>query len=433
MGVRTRSTTSSPVKKTAPAPTSPSKQPPPENGQLHLLIVPNSLSTEARILLLPSPRDSTRQRFLFCPSKGLFELTRVAAPSTNFRSLLFAPTEVALPARVNRREKEADTSRGYLQKDAVFLVATPFDLMFLLLPLLPSPIGIATKTLFQPLDDLFESKTADDPHLRYIIQNGKSLVAKTMTRFCDTIDAGDENVFRVSEEKVLNILHTKADTMVSRGLPASMEQRFVTRALEVPVLSIKREETTVSTITRENTVDEDPNTKSESSDSASTAVSSKAPSVFSEASVASSATTIAPEPVSPEITRLMRLKVALDFMFASYFPATIAEHLRPKIMQDKSLADFRPVEEHLKHLASLKAEALVSRSFGDFSRKRGNSDDDEATEDRTEKKRKLEEDEKRKKANLSRGVRELSKVNVTGMKKMSDFFGKKPSAAKAKS
>jgi len=50
--------------------------------------------------------------------------------------------------------------------------------------------------------------------------------------------------------------------------------------------------------------------------------------------------------------------------------------------------------------------------------------DDEAAETRAEKKRRKEEEEKRKKAGESRGLRDLKKVNVTGMKKMSDFFGK---------
>ena len=40
-------------------------------------------------------------------------------------------------------------------------------------------------------------------------------------------------------------------------------------------------------------------------------------------------------------------------------------------------------------------------------------------------KRKKDEEDKRQKAGESRGVKNLKKVNVTGMKKMSDFFKKK--------
>jgi len=53
-------------------------------------------------------------------------------------------------------------------------------------------------------------------------------------------------------------------------------------------------------------------------------------------------------------------------------------------------------------------------------------DDEEATDVRAEKKRKQEEEDRKKKMGESRGVRDLKKVNVTGMKKMSDFFTKKP-------
>ena len=80
----------------------------------------------------------------------------------------------------------------------------------------------------------------------------------------------------------------------------------------------------------------------------------------------------------------------------------------------------------------MRAEALSTRSLSDFSKKRNLDDDDEAAEERAEKKRKQEEDDKRKKSQESRGVRDLKKVNVSGMKKMSDFFAKKGPTAKSK-
>ncbi|KAJ6166653.1 hypothetical protein N7470_002100 [Penicillium chermesinum] len=71
----------------------------------------------------------------------------------------------------------------------------------------------------------------------------------------------------------------------------------------------------------------------------------------------------------------------------------------------------------------MRAEALASRKMSDFTRKRGL--DDEEVEARAEKKRKKEEEEKKAKASESRSVKNLKKVNTTGMKKMSDFFKKK--------
>jgi Ydr279p protein family (RNase H2 complex component). len=55
----------------------------------------------------------------------------------------------------------------------------------------------------------------------------------------------------------------------------------------------------------------------------------------------------------------------------------------------------------------------------------------DAAESRAEKKRRKEEEDKRKNTGQSRGVKELKKVDTSGMKKMSDFFGK--AAAKKKS
>lgn len=427
----TRSRTTSPIKRRAtPTPISPSKQDPPmQHAPLHLLVVPRALSPQARILTLPSPHDGSPKRFLFWPTKGLFEFTRVAAPQSDFRSILFASSEKDVPARVEETGKGTPISSGYVQKEAAFLVATPFDIVFLLLSLLPNTMTQAAKVLFQPIDDLFESHVAENAHLSYLIQHGKHILEKALVRICDTIDAGDEQMFRVNENLVQKLLLDKAERMICTGLPRSMEEKFVHKALEPPVLSIKREETVVSTVTRENTIETETDSQPESFDSSSTAVSSAAPSVFSEVSVASAATTVVPQPISSEIFQSMRRKVSIDFLLASYFSPTMAGHLRAKTMADPS---FAPLIEHLKQLALLRAEALASRSLGDFSRKRGQADDDEAAEDRAEKKRKLEEDEKRKKANLSRGVRDLGKVNVTGMKKMSDFFSKKPVIGKAR-
>ena len=52
-------------------------------------------------------------------------------------------------------------------------------------------------------------------------------------------------------------------------------------------------------------------------------------------------------------------------------------------------------------------------------------EDDEVVAAREEKKRKKEEEERRKK-NESRGVKELKKVDTSGMKKLSAFFAKVP-------
>jgi hypothetical protein len=80
------------------------------------------------------------------------------------------------------------------------------------------------------------------------------------------------------------------------------------------------------------------------------------------------------------------------------------------------------LDQRLSELANLREQALMSRSLGDHSRKRAWDEDEET---RADKKRRKEEEDKKRKAGESRGVKELKKVNVKGMKKMSDFFAKK--------
>ncbi|RMD44435.1 hypothetical protein DV735_g719, partial [Chaetothyriales sp. CBS 134920] len=256
-----------------------------------------ALSADARILLLPGPRDGKRTRFLFCPTTGLYEFTK---------------------------------------QDASFLVATPINLLFFLLPLLPSTLVAANqggpsasadsgpdsskrerekkKIMFQPLDDILEARLADDAHLRYLLEHGRPLVDAAVAQF---------------EDKVVQVLYASVSAVVLAGggqrLPASMEERFVARALEAPVLGMKRE--------------------------------------------------TQPDP-PPHIVQLMRVKVALDFILASYFSPDVGDYLGAKILHDKPKStpslfpDFTPLHDHLKHIAALKAEAAASRSLGDFTRKR---------------------------------------------------------------
>lgn len=122
---------------------------------------------------------------------------------------------------------------------------------------------------------------------------------------------------------------------------------------------------------------------------------------------------------SHEIQNLQRLKIAFNFICSSYISPSLDSQLQTKLTAD---VDFKPLDEYLSQLATLRAEAAAARSQGDFSRKRAR--DEEEDEARAEKKRKHEE-EKKKKASESHGVRQLKKVNTSGMMKLSAFFQKK--------
>lgn len=423
----TRSCTSSPVKK-APA------QAPAENSKLQReprkhFVLPKDVSDGARLILLQHPRDSSVQRFLFCPEEGLFQFTKISTSSADPRSLLFVNSE---EQKEQSQAAESSSARatgeilsdGYLSESADLFVATPFDLAFILIPLVTSTKAPTGKQLFQPLDDILEQHTQEDKELRFMFQNGRALVEEAMSRFCDIIGAGEEQMYRPNEEKTLRMILDKVQNVIGHGLPASLEEKYVTRALEAPILSVKREETANSTKSESDPQDEtDPS--SDSLDSQSSAASSAPSAIFSEASATSSVSTIVTDAVSEELRDLQKQSTVLDFILASCVPTTIAGRLKERFASEDGLINFTPLEEHLQSLAVLRAEALASRSIGDFGRKRG-LDDEEAADLRAEKKRKQDEEEKKKKLGESRGVRDLKKVNVSGMKKMSDFFAKKP-------
>jgi hypothetical protein len=429
--VTTRSASTSPVKKVAPACYKTTHIVQEEAPKL--LLVPANLSLEARIVSLRHPRDGSSKRFLFCPTHGLYEFTRVSHPPTEYRSMLFSRASREEQDNAPPAMRTSAISDGYIVKDAQMLVASVFDLCFVLLALLPSSMTGTANAMLQPLDDLFENLEDEDRHFHYILKHGRQHVEKAMVKICDTFEAG-EVMYKISEQKTVALLQQKVLSIVEKGLPASMEERFVTRALETPVLSVKREESTLI-ITKEDSADMDEEMKAESFDTQSTVASSTPSVVFSEVSATTSTTIVEnTEAEGPPgaILHLQRQRVALDFIIGSYLPSNVAETVQASFAASDSPIDFKPLVEHMASLAKLKAEALATRSLGDFSRKRG-LDEEEAAEERAEKKRKQEEDEKKRKANTSRGVKELAKVNVTGMKKMSDFFLKKPATSRTKS
>lgn len=426
MAPSTRSSSTSPVKKAVQAPSQ--AQVKHQHEPLKHFILPKVLSNSTRFLLLRHPRSSTSQRFLFCPEQGLFQFTKVNTPSDDPRCLLFSKSEQDASTEVETDtagSKEArNISSGYISKSPDFFVATPFDVAFLLLALILPTTFKSSKALFQPMDDILEEHIQEDKHLRYLVSHGRHFVEQAMLRFCDSLEAGDELLYRPSEEKTLRMVMQKANAAIHAGLPASLDDKFVKRKLEIPVLSVKRENSSIST-NLEGSFQDNCDTPPENLDSQSSATSSAPSLVFSELSSSSSMTSIAPDNVLNKIRDLQQQSIVLEFILASYVPHLVAERLQARFTAENSPVDFSPLREHLKTIASMKADAAASRSIGDFSRKRG-LEDDEAAELREEKKRKQDEADQKKKAGESRGVRDLKKVNVSGMKKMSDFFAKKP-------
>lgn len=390
-------------------------------------ILPSSISPNARLLSLPNPQSGELSRYFFCPKRGIFEFTVIASPPTAARSILFTPN-VCKTTIASNEEKKRPAGTASIAKKAELLVATPFDAIFLLAPLFASS-SKAGRTLFQPIDDIIDSNDDLPAHLRHVLYNEtfRSCLLSRAEAISDTVEAGDEKMFRFSEMKLLKELIAKAERLAELGLPASLEERFVRQALAAPLMSVKRQDTSISQASNGDETSSKSDKSDEKQDSPSTMATST-PSV----STPVGETTPAPgedSASSDQVSRLQRIATALSFMKESYLSPTLSSHLDEILVSPESPLDLKPLTDRLKQLADLRAEAFASRSMSDFSRKRGLGD--EEAEARAEKKRKKDEEEKIKKVAESRGVRDLKKVNTSGMKKMSDFFGKAAAKKKA--
>ena len=416
MPPRTRSATSSPVKKAPSAPTPASTEISTE--PLKLLVLPKSRSAEARILSLRHPRDGQKQRFFFCPANGLFEFTKVSASSSDLRSILLTPSSTTSS---DQPEAEPRSETGYVSKAPDVFVATPFDLGFLLLPYLV-PNSTSSKSLFQPLDDYLEEQLNQDGQLRYIYKHARDRCHTAVEEFCDELEAGDERMFRFSQSKLASSILRRARRLLAVGLPASLDEQFVTRSLEKPIVATKIEEEEKVVVSVKTTSEED--TGLDITESQATLVGSN--SLTSEASFSSTTSTLADTSVPSDVLEWQRLRIAVNFVSWTCLPADTVAGVDQAIRTMDGI-DFTVLDQWVEEVARLKREALAVRSVADFSLKRKGMDDEEA-EERVEKKRKAEEEERKRKLGESRGVRDLKKVNTTGMKKMSDFFTKKASA-----
>lgn len=420
-----------------------------------VFILPKDLSTEARIITLKNPRYAKDSRYLVCPNRGFDEFTRIAAPKTTLRSWLLVQEDESIDLQAEPSPKDESQEgkksplNGYVTKGADLFISTPIDSLFIILPALAplstSKFSDPPKKLFLSGDDYIDKLTSISTHLGSFLRTGslRESLEKRMAAVCDTVDAGDETMFRINEEKLLKELLQKAKSMVKYGLPASMEEKFVRKALDIPVLSIKRgEESTQEGLMEESHAPVESGTstpRTESQDTQATDSSTvAAASSFSEASTAATSIsdvvagasedekTIVPSIDAPEgVADLLRIRTAFFYICSNYIAPHLSEMLKISLKSSTSPVDFSPLDSHLAYLTKLRQDALAARSMGDYSRKRAMTGDDEEIETRAEKKRKQDEEDQRKKAGESRGVKNLKKVNTSGMKKMSDFFKKK--------
>ncbi|KAH0125065.1 hypothetical protein KCU67_g17645, partial [Aureobasidium melanogenum] len=190
---------------------------------------------------------------------------------------------------------------------------------------------------------------------------------------------------------------------------------FVQEALRIPMMAVQRSESQ----------DEPTSTPDADSSTPSAATDQSQPSQTSAVTEATSLAS-ASESTPDSITTLLRLRTALNMVLSNYIPSTLHTPLNTLLKSSSSPVDFAPLDAHLDHIADAKRRAQALRSLSDnISRKRSTMNDEEAEEREATKRRKKEEEEAKKK-NMSRGVKQLGKVNTTGMMKLSSFFTKAP-------
>jgi hypothetical protein len=430
MKTRSRKTTKPATSKETPAAnTSTAKELAPSVVNApHIFVLPKDASPAARIITLPDPASSSPNRYFVCPEKGFFEFTKIAAPKKACRSWLLATERQAkkeIDSDANEDVPEEHQDESYVLEKPDMFVATHVDPLFIILPLLTRG---ETGSYLTFSDFIYTTEREGLVQLQQLLRQSnfaglEKKIEGRMEAVCDCLDMGDgeDKMYQLSMQKLAAALATKANRMAKGRLPASMEERFVKQALETPVLSIKREDSSIS-IAAENAT-----SGAEDKDKT-----SQTPTTTSDATLSTPVTSVAVTPVedksiaTDEITGLLRVRTALDFLIVSYTPTSLRTTIQDSLKAPTSPVDFAPLDKHLEHVAGLKRQAQALRSLSDnISRKRSAEDDEEAL-DKAEAKRKKKEEEEIKKKNTSRGVQQLAKANTSGMKKLSSFFTKAP-------
>ena len=394
-----------------------------------LFILPKTASPSARIVTLQNPRYNKPTRYLVCPETGFFEFTSISPPKSTPRSWLIQPTNPSSDTTSPSSQPTAQTTQS-----PTLHLATPYDPLFLLLPALcagstsngsSSSAQQKQKRMFLSLDDHLDSTPDPAKHMAELLAScptTKDLVEARMQAVCDVVQAGDESMYRVNEARLLGEVLGKARAMVGGGglLPGSMEERFVRKELEAPVLGVRVARGAAGNGDGSVTPSLESQASVESAETAASAE-SEVPATSTRATSAAEEDVASAMTAPEEVIKLQRLRVAFNFICSSYVAPSVAGELKKSLAQATDLVDFKPLDEYLERLTKLRQEAVAARST-DYSRKRVADEEDD---ERAEKRRKKEAEEKSKKANMSRGVKNLMKANTSGMKKMSDFFKKK--------
>lgn len=327
----------------------------------HVFVLPKGASSEARIITLPDPASSSPSRYFVCPEKGFYEFTKVAAPKKACRSWLLAPQtngDAKIENSENQEDSEEQEPEGYVLEQPNMFVATPVDPLFILLPLL---VGGEIGSYLTFSDFVFTTEKEALAQLQQLLrQNTFAKLEKSMEAriavICDCLDMGDgeDKMYKLSALKLATVLISKANNMVKKGLPVSMEERFVKQVLEVPVLSVRREESSVSIAPEDATpVHSSDNTAAETSQESSTSTSTATTNNTTTSTATSSAATTPVEAqpsAANDVVNLLRVRTGLDFLITSYVPTSLHAAIQDVCKSSASPVDFAPLDLSLIHI-----------------------------------------------------------------------------------
>ncbi|KAF8444176.1 ribonuclease H2, subunit B [Terfezia claveryi] len=368
------------------------------------------------ILTLPHPATQAPTRYLLNSSTGLHEIKKLSYPASTPRSWLATPssssssstTTTTLATATEQSSphgsgSESGLGSGWLSNGQILpasalYLCTPLDPLFLLLPHL---LATATKR-FLPLDDILDPLLSQNFHWNKLLlppgNQTEKLIHARIKAVCDSVDAGGQLSYRLSQDKLLHVLAKKCLRIAKHGFPSSLEEEFVKKVLAKPIGAEIRTPSEEDKTKEKTTTLETPITTTTTT------------------TTTSSSSSLPP----PPIIHLHNLSLSLSLL-TSYLPPALPTLLQAHL---STLHDPAPLTTYLSTLTALKSDLSFTRA-GDYSlNPRGGAIGDEFVDSKHKRKRAEEEEEKKRKKNISGGVRKLGKVDTKGMAKMTSFFKK---------
>ncbi|KAK6527010.1 hypothetical protein TWF281_010206 [Arthrobotrys megalospora] len=407
------------------------------------------------ILTLKHPNNGVPTRYLVHhpPSSSssqdpsapfIYEILKVANQAHAPRSWLITPDlpplEVPKSSSEEAEPKEDETAApeseststpdSLVIKDAHLYLTTPLDPLYLLLPHLSSQ---KTSRNFLSFEDLLESHPESTKWSKILSLHPPSsqILQSRLLTICDTVSAGDEQMFRLNPEKLHTLLISRVES-VAKALPPSLTKQ-ISRKLSKPIgtqasTAWKRQSEIKDTSTGGGSgvindaelEDQDEDTQQDPADSQLRREASKLNLEDSTTDTpVEESTEIVLENLlpPPEIQYLCHLSHSIQFL-QNYLPQDIYSSLSEKL---STVHPQEPLEKWMEELKSLRAAANAAIDFS-MSHSKRTLEDLEGGMSREDVQREKKRKKKEEDAKKSTGVKKLEKVDTKGMMKMTAFF-----------